>query len=146
MGEAGGHSAASPLSLMSVFQNACPYYMAMGMTYEQFWDGDVFAHKAYRKARKIQKNEENFMAWLQGLYVYNAIADLAPALKAFAKGRAKPYLDEPIPMFDDDQRKREERKRKERYLRIKEKVEAFARKRAEMQNNSETIKEVDSSA
>ena len=36
------------------------------------------------------------MAWVQGAYVYNAIGALAPALKAFAKGRAKPYLEHPF--------------------------------------------------
>lgn len=66
------------------------------MTYEQFWDGDVEMAKAYREAYRIKKREENQQAWLQGAYVYHAIGALAPVLKAFAKGSAKPYMEHPF--------------------------------------------------
>ena len=68
----------------------------MGMTPEQFWDGDVWLCKAYRDAKRIRINEANHLAWLQGLYVYQAIGALAPALKAFCKGRPTPYPKEPF--------------------------------------------------
>lgn len=99
----------------------------MGMTYEQYWDGDVSAHRAYRKAKKIRLSEQNQMAWLQGMYVYEAIADLAPALKAFAKGKAKPYAKEPYDLFEDERKRREEREQMERYEKIKSKVAEFAK-------------------
>ena len=127
MGGAGGKNAAPPLSLMSVFENACPQYMAWGMTWEQYWDGEVTAHKAYRKAKKLQVIEENKMAWIQGMYIYEAIANLSPALKAFAKGKAKPYPKQPYDLFEDERKKTEERKQRERYERMREKVSAFAK-------------------
>lgn len=99
----------------------------MGMTYEQYWDGDVLAHKAYRDAEKMRVRDMNFYSWLQGLYVYEAIADLSPALKAFSKGRAKPYSKEPFPLFEDDKRQKEEEEQRKKYERIKEKVSAFAK-------------------
>ncbi len=66
------------------------------MTYEQFWDGEVEMARAYRKAHELKQEEANHFAWLQGAYVYSAIGSLAPALKAFAKGRAHKYLEKPF--------------------------------------------------
>lgn len=80
------------------FERVCPYYIAFGMSYEQFWDGDPEIAKHYRTAHEIQIEEQNQMAWLQGAYVYQAIGALAPALKAFAKGRPKEYMRKPLDM------------------------------------------------
>lgn len=78
------------------FERVCPYYMAMGMSYRDFWDGDVEIAKVTRLAHEIKLDEANQMAWLQGLYVYQAVGALAPVLKAFCKGKAKPYVKEPF--------------------------------------------------
>ena len=115
------------MSLTEVFTRALPNYLAFGMSYEQFWDGDVSAHRAFREAHKIRLRERNQMAWLQGMYIYEAIADLAPALKAFAKGRARPYAKEPYPLFEEDRERSEEEKQRERYERMRDKVAAFAK-------------------
>lgn len=66
------------------------------MTYDEFWNGDNELPRAYRKAHEIRQLEADQQAWTQGAYVYYAISALAPALKAFAKGRAKPYLEQPF--------------------------------------------------
>ena len=70
--------------------------MAFGMTYDEFWNGDVEMPKMFRKAHEIRQREIDQQAWLQGAYVYQAIGALAPVLKAFAKGNAKPYLEHPF--------------------------------------------------
>lgn len=69
----------------------------MGMTPEQYWEQDCRLAGAYRKAYKIKQDDQNRFAWLQGMYVYEAIADIAPILNAFAKRgtRASPYRDRP---------------------------------------------------
>lgn len=108
----------------------------MGMTYDQYWDGDISAHKCFRESQKIRLSEQNHIAWLQGLYVYEAIADLSPLLKAFAKGKAKPYPKEPYDLFEAERKAREEREERERYERIKAKVAAFAAKQKQ-QSKSE---------
>lgn len=117
--------------------------MAMGMTYDQFWDGEVTAHKCFREAKKIRIAEQNQMAWLQGMYVYEAIADLAPALKAFAKGNVKPYAKEPYDLFEAERKARAEREERERYERIKAKVAAFAARQKQQDSKKS---EVDSNA
>ena len=123
---------------MTVFRDACPQYMAFGMTYEQYWDGDVYAHKAYREAEKIRIQKQNQYAWLQGMYIYQAIGALSPALRAFSKGKAKPYAEEPFELFEDERKKREEREAKERYERIKRKVAEFAKVQNEKQKQLES--------
>lgn len=143
MGGAGGKNAAPPLSYMAVFEAACPHYLAMGMTYEQFWDGDVKAHKCFREAQKLRLKEQNQLAWIQGMYVYEAVADLAPLLKAFAKGKPKPYPKEPYDLFESERKAREEREERERYERIKAKVAAFAAKQKQLNSKKS---EVDSNA
>lgn len=95
-GRDGYKIAARPKFYTEQFERVCPYYIAFGMTYEQFWDGDVEIAKAYRKAHEIKNDELNQQAWLQGFYVYHAIGALAPALKAFSKGRAQEYMKYPI--------------------------------------------------
>ncbi len=116
---------------MSVFEKACPYYLAYGMTYEQFWDGDVSAHKAFREAHKLILAEKNQMAWLQGMYVYEALLDITPYLKAFSKARPHPYAKEPYDLFKEQREAREEREARERYERIKAGVAAFAKAQKE---------------
>ena len=69
----------------------------MGMTYEQFWEQDSDLVIYYRKADEIRFERENRAAWLQGMYVYEAIADIAPILHAFAKRgtKARKYSEKP---------------------------------------------------
>lgn len=40
------------------------------------------------------------MLWLQGLYIYQAIGSLAPALNAMGKGKVKDYIEKPIPITE----------------------------------------------
>ena len=51
----------------------CPYYMAMGVTYDQYWNGDYSALKDYKKAYEIKRELDNENFWLQGMYVYEAV-------------------------------------------------------------------------
>ena len=134
---------------MAVFEEACPHYLAMGMTYEQFWDGDTKAHRIFREAEKIRLQKRNQELWLQGMYIYEALVDITPYLKAFSKGRPKPYPKEPYDLFEEERKAREEREARERYERIKANMAAFAKRyeeqRKKQQENSEK-QEVDGNA
>ena len=127
MGRDSGNAVAPRLSLMDVFAKALPTYLLYGMTCEQFWDGDVSAHKAYREAHRLKIRETNQLMWLQGAYFYEALMDAAPAIKAFCKSKARPYVKEPYDLDEEDKRRREEREQQIRYERIKEKVAQFAK-------------------
>ena len=47
--------------------------MAIGMTYDQYWYGDVRMVEAFREADRFRQRRENENAWLLGIYVKNAI-------------------------------------------------------------------------
>ena len=83
------------------FYDVFPYYLAIGMTPEQYWEGDCELVRYYRKAAQIRQDLKNQDAWLQGMYVYQAIGNLAPILRAFAKKGVKaiPYPDQPFALI-----------------------------------------------
>ena len=127
MGRDGGTNAALPLSLVDAFTKACPVYMSYGMTYEQFWDGDVCAHKAYKEAAKLLIKRQNEQAHLQGAYIYEALAAVAPLFRGMKPSRAQAYRKEPYDIFAEDAKRREEEEQRKRYVNIKDKVAAFAK-------------------
>ena len=47
-----------------IFESVCPYYMSIGMTYEQFWDGDNDLPVYFRKADKMRTDKENLLMWI----------------------------------------------------------------------------------
>lgn len=120
--------------------------MALGMSYEEFWDGDIWAHKAYRDAERIRATKQNQYLWLQGLYFYEALLDVGQYTKAFSKAKPKPYRDAPIDLFEKERKEREERERRERYYRMQEKLAEFAKRNNERRKESELSKGVDENA
>lgn len=91
-------------------------YLDAGMTYEQYWDGDVEMTIPYRKLLDRRRQWQNQMLWLQGKYIYDAIHAIMPALSIKTKNaQIQPYIEEPYPLTDKDVREREERKEREQY-------------------------------
>lgn len=84
------------------FWEAFPSYLAMGMTEEQYWDGDAKLVESFRKADEIRREKRNTELWLQGLYIYEALCDVSPVLQAFAKKGTKPreYISKPYPITE----------------------------------------------
>lgn len=82
------------------FEDAFPYYLAIGMPSDEYWNGRGELVAGYREAHERKTNQENFMLWLQGLYIYQAIGSLAPALNAMGKGKVKDYIEKPIPITE----------------------------------------------
>lgn len=71
--------------------------MALGMSYEQYWYGDVRMTKAFWEADKIRHERINSEMWLQGMYIYDAISRLFPIPIALAGKNAQPrdYMERP---------------------------------------------------
>lgn len=67
------------------------------MTWDQYWNGDVWIIEQYLAAERIRQERINQDAWLQGMYIYEAVLDAAPVLRAFPKKGTKPnpYSDKP---------------------------------------------------
>ena len=122
-----GESGLTPAPIQkftSVFNEVFPTYLAMGMTYEQFWLDDPNLVIAYRKADDIRRKRENTTLWLQGIYVAEALS--ATVGNMFAKGQKHQYPAEPFPISKAEHEERQERERKARMERIKAQFTARA--------------------
>ena len=83
------------------------------MPYDLYWDGEPEAARYYRQADQINQDRMNEQRWLQGLYVYQAIGNLQPALNPFSKGKVRDYMAKPLELrsAEKPKSKREEKKR-----------------------------------
>lgn len=102
-----------------IFHNVFPHYMVMGMSAEEFWDGEPWLVKAYRKAYKIRiENEEKIAdrnAWRIGEYIRHAIASVPVVVNGFApKGHhMHSYPEKPMTMVAEERKQEENRKKQE---------------------------------
>lgn len=131
--EGSGRSASTPLkSYTETFYNYFPFYLSIGMTADEYWNQDCTLVKYYRKAHEYRQKRENERLYLQGLYFYEALIDVAPVLHAFAKPgtQPQPYLDSPFPLSIKEKNEREEARQKAQYEKIKAKVTAMVGKKS----------------
>ena len=93
----GGSGRTSPLRYGELFDEVCPWYMSIGMSYSDFWDGDCEMAKFYREKYEIEQERKNTELWMEGAYIYEALLDASPMFRDFTK-RAKPlpYRDSPV--------------------------------------------------
>lgn len=97
-----------------MFNEACPYYLNMGMTLAQFWNESPYFAVYIRKAYDLRRQELNQKMWLQGLYNYAAfdavMEEFAYGLSGKKGARPKGYLKQPIPITtrekDDEKQRR----------------------------------------
>ena len=85
----------------SLFAYLCPFYMSYGMSYEDFWFGELDLAKYYREKHDLELTEKNQELWLQGRYFLDALACI---MSKDAK-----YPEEPYPMTAEEQKERKER-------------------------------------
>ena len=112
------------------------------MTYEQFWEGDPALAKYYRHANELKIERKNQELWLQGLYIYEALCDVAPIMNAMAKRgtKAQPYPEQPYAVTEKQRRREaEEKERKvaEKGRRMLEMFMGKARKQTEGTSQTE---------
>ena len=126
----GSGQAGSPPSFTYTekFYELFPYYLSIGMTAEQYWDGDSTLVKYYRKAEELRNEKRNQELWLQGMYVYEAICDVAPVLHAFASKGTKPapYSSKPYALTEKQVKRDEEEKQRKLAEKGKRFMEAMA--------------------
>ena len=109
----------SPTPYGDMFDEALPHYLAMGMTWDEFWDGEYGMKKACRKAYQIRMENEQRIAdrnnWYMGQYIINVLQAVPLFVAGFnTKGVNLPdYPDKPYYERFDEQKKEETRKRHE---------------------------------
>lgn len=79
--------------------------MALGMSYDQYWYGDVRMTKAFVEADKLKQERMNTEKWLQGLYFLNALSCVLDSNKTYPE---KPYVLFERPKTEFEKRKEAE--------------------------------------
>lgn len=106
-------------TISKIFRDAFPHYMVMGMSAEEFWDGEPWLVKAYRKAYRLRiENEEKTAdrnAWRIGQYIRNALVSVPITVNGFApKGHTMhTYPEKPFTMQAEEQKREETKKKQE---------------------------------
>ena len=82
---------------------------------------------AYRKAAEIRNQRKNQELWLQGMYIYEALCDVAPVMRAFVKKGTKPgkYPEEPYPLTAKEREEVIDEKAKKAYEKGLKRMEAM---------------------
>lgn len=137
------------------FEELEPYYLAIGMPHDQYWDGESWLVWTFREANKRRIEMRSQEMWLQGLYNFHA---LTTALANFGnalggkkrKRKQEKYMQEPIrmsPMTEQEKIKQqvEEQEKQISEWRRMERQAAFEERqqaRAERQKAKQKEKEV----
>jgi hypothetical protein len=108
-----------PFSFSKLFHDVEAYYISIGMTYEQFWHGDVWLAKVYRDAEELRERRANAEAWRNGFYMASALSSTVGNM--FRKKGSKPikYMDRPIPLTQKEKDEYEYQRAVEAQERIK---------------------------
>lgn len=110
-------SSETPKTYTEIFEEVFPYYLAIGMSYEQFWYRDPQMVRAYRRADEIRRRKMNEEQWLAGMYTADALR--ATVGNMFSKGNKYNYPAEPRPITRSEIEARKERERQEKTEKLK---------------------------
>ena len=118
------------LTYTEQFYEVFPYYLSIGMTYEQFWESDPTLVIYYRRAEEIKNERMNQELWLQGMYIYEALCDVAPIMNGMAKKgtKAHPYSEKPYPISEKQRKRDTEEKERQVAMKGKRFIEALMSK------------------
>ena len=108
------------LTYDNIFDELFPHYLMIGMTPEQYWDGESSLKPAYRKAYQLRMENEQRMAdinhWYMGQYIMAAIQAtplIVPGVN-MKKGATQPdYPDKPFLIQQEAKKNEAVRKKKE---------------------------------
>jgi hypothetical protein len=101
-------------SLVEIFNDFFPFYLSIGMTYDQFWNDDPLLVKSYLKANEYKSRRRNEEMWLQGVYFGYAIASIMD--------KNSKYPDVPLPLTKKEQLEQEEHKKRVHFEQLKAKM------------------------
>ena len=103
------------MTYTEIFTDICPTYMAYGMTYEQFWEGDPWMTRTFEQAYLLKRKIENENMWILGGYIANAFGTVLG--NAFGK-KKQAYLEKPLDIFPktESEKKAEIREEKRKLI------------------------------
>lgn len=80
-------------------EQAFPYYLAIGMSYEQYWNADPYLARDYRQAHKLRNEIRNQELWMQGMYFYNAVQTAVYNVFRDKGKQAEKYVEKPYELY-----------------------------------------------
>jgi hypothetical protein len=135
-----------------IFDEFLPEYLAIGMTYDEYWDGEFGTKRAARKAYAIRVKNEQMLAdrqnWYMGQYLLAALRSiplLVAGLNVKSSTKLPDYPSKPFMETIEDQKKEEVRKQKEEdqiKLSMAMMQAAFSRFNKRFEQNTEKTKAV----
>lgn len=93
--------------MSDMLDRVCAYYMAIGVSFDEFWNGDYTQLKYRIEANRLMLKERNREMWIQGMYVYDAVMT---AMYNANRGKKpqKEYMDKPIRITKQSEEEEEE--------------------------------------
>lgn len=82
-------------SYTETFEENFPFYLAIGMSSAEYWESDPSLARYFRKAYRIKQEEINNNAWLQGMYVYDAVSTAVHNALRGKNTKAREYAKQP---------------------------------------------------
>ena len=89
-----------------------PTYIAIGMSHEDYWNGDPYLAVAYRRAELFKQDLENSNFWWQGVYfrqaMTSALSSSLPWFKRPVNYPKEPYRIAPMTKEEEAEQKQKE--------------------------------------
>ena len=109
----------SPRTYTEVFESVCPYYISIGMSYEQFWYGQPDMVIYYRRAHELKNRQRNQELWLQGMYFAHSLNCTVGNMFSKKSAKKVSYPEEPFPISEQESKERKERLAQQKMERMK---------------------------
>lgn len=94
--------ASEHLTHRALFDRLAPYYLSIGMSLEEYWNGDAALVLTYFQAELCRAHRKQRELWYSGIYLHRAVA-------ACFSGEAE-YFDEPLPVTLEDAERQNRRR------------------------------------
>lgn len=114
-----------------IYRQILPYALALGVSYETFWDINPYILDSFREAHRIKRKMEDESQWTNGQYMLNAL--IVALDKAFNGQKAVAEYPEK-PLYADILSSPEEREINEQ-LENRRALEQFEREQAALRAN-----------
>ena len=101
----------SETPISDMLDKLCPYYMMIGVSYDEFWNGDYTHLKYYVEKYKLETERRNHELWLQGLYNFDALTTVISNALAKKGSTPKKYPEKPYRLTEKTEEEKEEEKK-----------------------------------
>ena len=116
----------SPYPYGDIFDELFPQYLLIGMTPEQYWDGEGFLKKAYRKAYRMRMENEQKIAdrnsWYMGQYIISVLQCvplLVAGLNVKQTTKLPEYPDKPfLEKYEAEKKEKDRQKQQEDQMKL----------------------------